>query len=181
MDNNLSFAESCDRTLLYSKIWLAANLPKIYYKKVYILGSWYGNMGLVLNYFNFKIDCIINVDNNSYYCKSNNILYKLAKFKINYKILNKNCNNIELHDADLIINTSTNDINSNKWFNNIKKDTLVAIQCRNNQKNDKNKNRPDSFNEFINSYKLTTLIYKGKLKFNSKDDYYSRYMLIGIK
>jgi len=177
----LSFDESCERTLLASKIWLVNHLPKNQYNRVYVLGSWYGNMGLIMDFMDIKIKQLINVDINKLYCRNNETIYKLANVNFSYKILNRNCNDLKFNHADLIINTSTNDIKTRNWFDHIPHGCTVAIQCRNNQDPEFQMDRPDTLREFLKWYKLSKTLYTGAFKLNEDDEHYSRYMKIGIK
>lgn len=181
MEPNISFAESCDHDLLVSKYWLCKNLPNKKYKNIFVLGSWYGNMGLVLRYAGIDFDCLYNIDTNPFYCTRNRVIYELAKFDRPYKILNSDCNKIDYSNADLVINTSTNDIKHHKWFEKIPKKCLIAIQCRNNQKEITDKDRPDSYSEFLDLFELGKILYKGKINLTNPTETYSRYMIIGKK
>ena len=50
--------------LIASKVWLLQELEKIQrnFTSVYILGSWYGNLSILLAKSNIKYDHIVNVD-----------------------------------------------------------------------------------------------------------------------
>lgn len=181
MSSDLSFAGSCEKDLIKSKVWLCRHLPRRTYGRIYVLGSWYGNFGLILRGMNFNFKHIINVDSNQRYCDINKKIYKLANFDRPYTILNKDCNKIEFKNPDLIINTSTNDIQSHKWFNNIPAGCLVALQCRNNQSTDSQKDRPDTFSQFDKLFKFKKTIYQGKLALENNEENYYRYTIIGIK
>lgn len=180
--SDLSFGGSCEHDLLISKLWLCRHLPKQHYNKVYVLGSWYGNMGFLLNYAGVDYDKIINVDSNPGYCSANETLYKLAGFDQPYEIICKDCNHLNYDDADLVINTSTNDIKSSDWLDSVPVGRVVAAQCRNNQSDHPDKARPDSFQEFLNDYRsLNHVLYHGKLALNNNEESYLRYMIIGTR
>lgn len=181
MSSDLSFAGSCEFDLIKSKYWLCWHLPRRNYGRIYVLGSWYGNLGLILRGMNFKFKHIINVEQNSKYCKDNELVYKLADFDVPYTVLNKDCNKIDYNAPDLVINTSTNDIKGHDWFERIPSGCTVALQCRNNQLDSDQKNRPDSFSEFTQQFKFKKLIYRGKLDLKNTEELYQRYTVIGIK
>jgi len=182
MSNDLSFSGSCEHSLIASKVWLFKHLPNITYKKVYVLGSWYGNMGLILGLLGLDFKSIVNVETNEKYCKDNKKIYQLAGFDIPYRILHADCNKINYDDADLVINTSTNDIKTHEWLRNVPKGCTVAIQCRNEQPYAKSMDRPNDFEDFLKLYDLGKVIYKGKMNMRDADNPpYSRYMLIGTK
>lgn len=179
MDETLSFGESCERTLIASKVWLVNHLPRRRYGKVYVLGSWYGNMGLVMQWMGVRMGEIINVDTNPRYCRDNGTIYQLAGFGTPFRILNSDGNTLDMGDADLVINTSTNDIETHGWFSRIPSGCTVAIQCRNHQGGAPRKDRPDSYGEFEELYKLSETLYRGRLPLNEDGELYSRYMIIG--
>lgn len=181
MSSDLSFSGSCEHDLILSKFWLAKNLPKKHYNKIYVLGSWYGNMGLILKFLNFDFESIVNIDENKRYCLDNQKIYKLTKFDRPYKILNRNCNKVDYSDADLIINCSINDIKKDIWFDQIPHNCLVAIQCRNNQPFAFEKDRPNNFNDFQNMFEFNHKIYEGKIPLQNAEELYQRYMIIGYK
>lgn len=179
MSDDLSFSGSCERDLLLSKIWLANHLPKRRFGKVYVLGSWYGNIGLIFRLLGVDFDSICNVDVNSYYCKANRVLYKLAGFDRPYEILNQNCNEVDYSDADLVVNVSSNDIQNSTWFDLIPADCLTVIQCRNNQLLRADTDRPASYQEFLDLFPMHRVVYKGQLPLKNSIEQYQRYMLIG--
>lgn len=181
MSSDLSFSGSCERDLLLSKFWLAKNLPHRSYNKIYVLGSWYGNMGLILKFLKFDFNLLVNIDTNSKYCQDNKTIYKIAKFGQPYKIINRNCNEIDYTDADLIINCSINDIKKDIWFDNIPSSCCIALQSRNNQPPSFQKDRPNSFNEFQQLFNFETIVYKGTLALKNYEEEYQRYMIIGYK
>lgn len=181
MSDDLSFAGSCERDLLASKIWLCNELPKNNFKSVYVLGSWYGNMGLTMRFIGIDFKKLYNVDTNKRYCSANQRLYKLAKFDRDYCVINNDCNSLNFDDAELVINTSTNDIKSTDWFDAIPHNCYVALQCRNKQPTLNYKSRPDSFKEFIGLYPLSKVHYTGVMPLGNIEGVYKRYMIIGRK
>jgi hypothetical protein len=181
VSGDLSFAGSIESDLTRSKVWLCENLPRKKFKHIYVLGSWYGNVGLIMNMLGFDFDCITNVDTDSEFCKKTQKLYKLAKFDKNYRIVNRDCNLLNYQDADLVINTSTNDIKYHDWFANIPPGCIVAVQCRNNQPMASNMDKPTVFDEFMTMFAMDKTICAGTLTLSNHDETYDRYMLIGIK
>lgn len=181
MSSDLSFAGSCEHDLIKSKVWLCQKLPRRRYRRIYVLGSWYGNFGLILRGINFPFNHIINIESNKAYCSANKKIYQFVDFDIPYTIINNDCNKVQYKDPDLIVNTSTNDIKGHNWFNNIPSGCLVAVQCRNNQSGNGQKNRPNSFNQFGKMFTFKKVIYKGKLNLQNNEEQYQRYTIIGIK
>lgn len=178
---DLSFSGSCESDLVKSKKWLCDNLPRRRWGTVYVLGSWYGNMGLIMRLSGIDFRRIVNVDTNPDYCDQNRLIYKLDGFDRPYRIINGDCNRVDLSDADLVINTSTNDITTHRWFKNIPQGATVAIQCRNNQQAAQRKDRPDDFAEFHDLFPLRIKHMSGRLPLKNSDEAYERYMVIGRK
>ena len=181
MSGNLDFSGSIEHDLTYSKVWLCQNLPRKKYKNVYVLGSWYGNTGIIMNFMGVDFDCVINVDTDKNYCEKTHTIYKLFGFDKKYKIVNKDCNLLDYYDADLVINTSTNDIKFHDWFAIIPPGCTVAIQCRNNQPLAADMNKPATFDEFMTMFYMKTSVCAGKLTLLNQDEAYDRYMIIGVK
>lgn len=181
MSRDLSFSGSCEKDLLLSKIWLQHHLPQRQWNKIYVLGSWYGNMGLILRWLGLDFGHLTNVDANKRYCIDTKKIYQLADFDRPYTVVQEDVNLLNYNDADLVINTSTNDIESDKWFRNIPQGTWVAIQCRNNQAAFEYADRPTNYKEFLRLFPIGTIHYSGRMKFKTPSESYERYMLIGQK
>lgn len=181
MSIDLSFAGSCDPDLTRSKAWLCQHLPCRTWKHVYVLGSWYGNLGLIMRWLGVDFDRLTNVDVNPGYCRSNLKLYQLAKFDRPCRIMRADCNSVDYSDADLVINTSTNDIPTHEWFSKILPGCWVAIQCRNNQSPGELMDRPATYSEFKRLFYMSSIEYAGKMSLRNQDGMYERYQLIGCK
>jgi hypothetical protein len=162
-------------------MWLCDNLPRKSWNQIYVLGSWYGNMGLILRWSGIDFDRITNIDMDPNYCQQNRQIYKIESFDRPYRIFNGDCNKVRLDDADLVINTSTNDIRTHDWFRHIPKGTTVAIQCRNNQPIANGMDRPATFKQFLNLIPLRHVLMSGKISLSNADEHYDRYMMIGRK
>lgn len=181
MSSDLSFAGSIEHDLTLGKLWLCKNLPRQKYNNVYVLGSWYGNIGLIMRYLGIHFDHITNIDGNQKYCAATKQIYKLANFDRPYKILNADCNKVDYSAADLVINTSTNDIKIDSWFDRIPTHCMVALQSRNNQAPVSIGEEPVNFSRFLRSYPLDITLYSGKMRLSNRQESYDRYMLIGYK
>ncbi len=181
MSMDLSFAGSCERDLTLSKLWLCTHLPRTRWGKVYVLGSWYGNVGLVMRMLGMHVDHLVNIDINPEFCEANHTLYELAKYDLPYEIRCEDSNHVSFDDADLVINTSTNDISSRGWLERISRGTVVALQCRNNQDLAGSRMRPNSLSEFMGFFHLSEILFKGALPLRNSQEAYQRYMVIGYR
>jgi hypothetical protein len=179
--NNLSGSFSKDLQL--SKVWLIEELSKIKnnFNSIYILGSWYGNLGLFLSASKISPGLIVNVDiDKDAIGKSKNLA---AKYGLkNIKHLQVDANNLNYKKAtksSAIINTSADDVPDRGWFENIPAGIIVAIQGRSNN--------PNSVNQFSNledlekQFPMSQTFYKGQITLTDPETDYQRFMIIGRK
>jgi hypothetical protein len=178
---DLSFSGSCERDLTLSKLWLCSHLPRARWGKVYVLGSWYGNVGLVMRMLGMRMDQLVNIDTNPDFCAANHKLYELAGYDLPYDIRCEDCNRVRFSDADLVINTSTNDIPNQGWLDNIPRGTVIALQCRNNQDIAGSKMRPNSLSDFMENFRLSEVMFRGTLPLRNRQEAYERYMVVGYR
>ena len=178
--NNLKGSFSKD--LVKSKTWLATELAKIRtdFKNVYVLGSWYGNLSLILfQEHKIKFQHLYNVDTNEDVLMQGEELAKSFGVAQDIDIIHKDANNIVYHAPSLIINTSVNNIPNAGWFENIPLGTLVVMQSRNQD--------PDGINhynsaaELAATYPLSRVLFCDKLRLQEKQGSYARFMVIGYK
>lgn len=178
--NNLT--DSFSKDLVKSKTWLAEELAKIRtdFKNVYVLGSWYGNLSLILfQEHKIKFQHLYNVDVNEDSLMQGEELAKSLGVAQDIDIVHKNANNVVYLAPSLIINTSVNNIENAGWFENIPAGTLVVMQSRN--KDPGAVNRYNSEGELSANYPLSDVLYMGKLRLHEKQGSYARFMVIGIK
>jgi hypothetical protein len=168
--------------LVFSKLWLMRELAKISpnISTMYILGSWYGNLALLLTrYPQIQVDKMINVDIDPEFLKgsedilnnagADNVEYMQADAnKLDYRQLNRN---------SVVVNTSLNDIKGTDWFENIPSGTLVAMQARDQVENEQFAGSADIEQKFP----LDQVLYSGSLGLEDPETEYTRFMVIGIK
>jgi hypothetical protein len=166
-----NLAGSFTKDLIFSKMWLINQVGKISktFNSIYILGSWYGNLSVLLMTDHFKFDKIINVDIDRSSLLSGQKLAK--KLGIDNKIepMVKDVNQLDYRQAQspsLVINTSVNDIEDRGWFDRIPKGTLVALQTR---------------DDSLDRYKFTKTLYQSKKELEDPEQKYIRVMKIGVK
>ena len=166
--------------LMASKIWLCDELKahdRKRFSTIYILGSWYGNMGFVLKRCGIKFQKIINVDKDRARIDFTEKLYK--KLNIRSDNVWADANTIDFSEADgrsLIICTSPQDIIYTRWFDSIPKGPLIAIQSRNNAELDN-----DSLVDFDSQFPMRQVLIVDERTYNDPETEYQRYMKIGIK
>ena len=172
---------SWSRDLVLSKLWLIRKLGSIKpnFGTIYILGSWYGNLSLLMLDRNLEFDRIINVDVDEAALHQGDIITgKLRDHRI--VAMCKDANDLDyrqLGNNGLVINTSCNNIPNNGWFENIPKGAMVALQGRDNDPG--SVNHHDDLEGFVDSYPLSSTTYSGRITLDDPETSYDRYMIIG--
>ena len=100
--------------------------------------------------------------------------------KWQFKALTQDCNIIVPDNVDLIINTSTEHFESLQWWNNIPQGTMVALQGA-DMIHDDHVYEFNNLNEFVDTFPLTTTLYRGSKKFQYPTWDFTRFMIIGEK
>jgi hypothetical protein len=171
--------------LVLSKLWLIREVSRINrsFATIYILGSWYGNLSiLLLQQHDITFDRIANVDTNVYELDTG---YRLAqRLDIDHKIIPvaKDANTLTysmMKSPGLVINTSAGNMQNSGWFANIPPGTLVAIQGR-----DPDPGAVYQFNstdELEDAFFMDRILYRGQLSLTDPETAYTRHMLIGIR
>ena len=171
--------------LIMSKLWLLYEVSRFRrnFDTIYILGSWYGNLSILLfEQHEIAFRRIANVDLRREKLETGE---KLAQqLGIDYKIIPmvKDANTLTysmMHQPGLVINTSAGNMQNSGWFANIPRGTMVAIQGRD----------PDpgaeyefsSADELTDMFYLDKILYKGGIPLEDPEIKYTRYMVVGIK
>lgn len=173
---------SISSDLNQSKFWLCRylqhlNLTKFDY--IYVLGCWYGSINFFLIKNNIKFDHIINIDKDRDKIKFVKNLIKQHNWADRIHAICQDVNNLTYQgNKILVINTSTNDIEGTDWLTNIPKNSVVALQGRDNQIES---NGIETIEKFDQSYPLQkTLALKTKQLLSVDDEPYHRFLKIGI-
>lgn len=159
---------------MQSKAWLFNNLPQLNKSsRILIIGSWIGFTSYCFYKAGFSKITEVDLD------KRLEAMTKLVNIE-NREFCHYTCdvNNLNrISQYDVIVNTSSEHILNNKWFDNIKVGATVIIQST-NLKMDDHPNTVDSVQELKSKYPLKHIHYADELVYNTT---YSRYMLIGEK
>jgi hypothetical protein len=169
-----------------SKIWLCEELEKLFESidRVWIYGGWYGVSAFLLqSRGRIKIGEIRSYDLDPQ-CEAVADMIN-ENWVINnwqFKAKTQDCNLLDLdwNGPDLVINTSTEHFESLDWWNSIPKGTTVALQG-NNMPHEDHHIYSSSLDEFIRTYPVSTLLYRGQKDFEYPTWKFSRFMLIGQK
>ena len=175
-----------------SKIWMRERLIEIMrgneyewwnLQKIAILGGWYGMSAFLLlsdPVMPVFIDHIRSYDIDPT-CEpiadmiNENWVFDSWKFKA----MTGDVDEIDFSDFDIIINTSTEHMSSNKWFDNLNNEQLIVIQS-NNMPHDDHIHTLNTLEEFEKEFPLNSL-YSGQLDFHYETWEFSRWMNIGTK
>ena len=173
-----------------SKIWAAEQLELVIKKldtgplRMYVLGGWYSLLHFILSVRkNIDIEYCRSVDLDpivSYNANKINNAWEIKDWKFRAYPFDANNVNYAQEKINCVINTSTEHFVNNSWFENIDKGTLVLLQG-NDLVIDDHVSRPDSLEQFVNLYPVTTLEFSGTMNFQFKNMSYNRHMIIGIK
>jgi hypothetical protein len=172
-------------SLNLERFWAIATLSQIKnnFNTIYILGSWYSNVALLLFMLNKYItfDQIINVDTNATALRVGQ--QRLAKLGLNNKTepMLKDANKLDyqqLGPSGLVINLSCHNISGLSWLNNIPNGTMVVLQARNCDPGAANQYK--NFKDFDRALPIAKTLYQNTLKLTDPDGPYEEYMKIGF-
>ena len=168
--------------LVFSKLWFIRELANIVKQvdTVYALGSWYGNLALLLDrYPRIQVGQVINVETDPKFLKgSKELLDKHGVDRVEYML--KDANELDyrqLGRRGVVVNTSLTDMPGTAWFENIPSGTLVAMQARDNDPGE----QFDGPEDILQKFPLSQVLYSGSLDLEDPETPYTRFMVIGIK
>jgi hypothetical protein len=170
----LTLQGSFDRSLIFDKLWILSELKKIkdQFSTIYILGSWYGNMSLLLVRSDIEFDHIINVDQDATVVKAGQRIAKKMGFSNRIEPMIADVNKLDYRQLDqdgLVINTSCHDIKNTGWFDHIPAGVMVALRSRTDVDDD------------LTNYKLNKLLYQGSIDLEDPETSYTSILKIGVK
>lgn len=186
--NNFNL-DSFSHGQIKSKIWLCHKLEKYLPSdsRLTILGCWYNILSFMLltrNPDNYSSITGIDIDSSAIEIANKiNDAFVIDKGIVNHVI--QDANNYSYEDTDVVINCSSEHMNSTQWFNNIPKGTLVCIQSSNVVDTEYPwlvTNPSPTIESFGLKYGLTKTYFIDTLPIRYKHGQgYDRYMLIGVK
>lgn len=182
--NSISLSGSFGSNLIENKFWAFTKLSEIKnnFDTIYILGSWYGNAGLLLSMDpRFEFDEIINVEKNKNMLKASDQFAKLQKDP-RIKSMHKDANRLDyrrLGPNGLVVNFSCTNIVGRDWFERIPSGTMILVSGRNNDPGAVHKF--NSLEEFSSTYPLTKILFSGQRTFEDPETEYDAYLVIGTK
>lgn len=184
-----SLEGSWTKDLVFSKLWVSRELQRIMQDQgideipvAYVIGSWYGNMSILLRRSGVNIGRIIDVERNTEWLELGHKIQQQMGLS-DIEPMNKDANELDyrqLGDPGLVINTSLNDVKDTRWFRNIPTGTLVVLQGRDSVAPG-TYHRYDDPKDILGQYPLNTVLYKGTLDLTDPETDYQRSMVIGKK
>lgn len=168
--------------LVFSKLWLIRKLSNIQPQidTMYVLGSWYGNLALLINrYPQVQVRKIINVETQAKFLRhSKRILDQTGADNVEY--MQADANDLDyrqLGPDGAVVNTSLTDMPGTDWFDNIPPGTVVVLQARDHDPGQKF----DSAADIEQKFPMSQVLYSGSLNLRDPETQYQRFMVIGIK
>ena len=171
---------SVSRDLMRSKLWLCKTLQELTLTKfdnIYILGSWYGALALIIKRLDFGYHNIYCVDSD----REKADYFANLVDQHNLQGIHSVCEPAEdLHYRGrdiLVVNTSTNDITGVAWLDQVPSGSVVAIQGRDNQAQS---NGIETLDDFDAEYPLEQTFVVDSITVSGVDgEAYRRFMMIG--
>ena len=182
--NTLKGSDSPNLNL--ERFWAIAELARIknQFDTVYILGSWYGNVALMLfmleRYIHF--DRIINDETNAKALRTGQERLQRLHLAGRTQAMLKDANRLnyqQLGNNGLVFNLSCHNIPGLEWLDRIPEGTMVVLQARNQDPGARNQYR--NFSQFDQALPLSQTLYQDTLRLTDTDGPYEQYMKIGIK
>ena len=165
---------SFESGLILNKLWLIHELKKIQdqFSTIYILGSWYGNMSILLAKNNIQYDHIVNVDRDAGVVRKAQRIARMLNIDDRIEPMVKDANRLDYRQLDrdgLVINTSCHDMENRGWFDHIPAGVLVALQSR------------DDVDHDLSAYDLSRTLYQGSRSAEDPETDYKSLLRIGVK
>ena len=170
----LTLQGSFESGLILNKLWLIHELRKIQdqFSTIYILGSWYGNMSILLVKNNIQYDHIVNVDKDAGVVRRAQHIARVLGIDDRIEPMVKDANRLDYRQLDqdgLVINCSCHDMENRGWFDHIPDGILVALQSR------------DDVDHDLSAYDLSETLYQGSRSAEDPETDYRSLLRIGVK
>ena len=179
----ITLAGSFTPDLVTSKTWLCSQLKKELGNRsagdIYILGAWYGNLGIFLQQAMIDFDRLIMVEINSRRLATARRLLEPLYRAGRLKLVLGRAEQIEYPNKRItVINTSTNDM-SRTWLQRVPPGTLTVMQGRDNLSNPRIET--ERAGVFYLKFPLENTVYWGQRRLRDPETRYTRFMKIGYK
>jgi hypothetical protein len=170
----LTLRGSFESGLILNKLWLIHELKKIQdqFSTIYILGSWYGNMSILLAKSQIQYDHIVNVDSDPPVVRGSQRIARAMGLDDRVEPMVQDANRLDYRQLDedgLVINTSCHDMENRGWFDHIPDGVMVALQSR------------DDVDHDLSDYDLSRTLYQGTRSAEDPETDYRSVLRIGVK
>lgn len=167
------------------KLWLLTTLNRLGlndFDNIYVLGSWYGSFGPYLLYKKLKFNTAYLIDIDPKNTEWTQRLNRQLGIEDTIIAVTQDCCQTEFRgDRILVVNTSTNDIPSTQWLDNVPLGSVVAIQGRDGQPNNTD-NLAQNLKSFDRRYPLAATLVLDTVELQGVDGKaYNRFMKIGLR
>jgi hypothetical protein len=168
--------------LVESKKWLCETLKKIVGDKsagkIYVPGSWYGNIGLYLQEQGINFDNLILIEKDDKLLDKSKEVLKSLFNDGKLTLMHTDAKDVGYEKPCTVINCSVNDM-GNDWFSKVPKNSLVCLQARNNLENPITKT--NKINDLDSMFPLSKTLYLKERLLKDPETEYNRYLKIGLK
>ena len=166
--------------LVESKTWLAEMLAKGLKGKnagtIYVLGSWYGNMGIFLQQAGVQFDKLVLVEpDEEALMRSKDLLQQIGD-EGKLILIHQKAEDAVYEKPGVVINTSCNETGP-VFLTKLPDNMLCLLQARNNNENTLFPTEDEE--DFIDYFPLEKVYYTGKKQLEDPKVNYVRYMKIG--
>jgi hypothetical protein len=166
--------------LVESKTWLAEMLAKGLKGKnagtIYVLGSWYGNMGIFLQQAGVKFDKLVLIEPNEKWLMHSKELLDTLNDEGKLVLIHQKAEDAVYEKPGVVINTSCNETGP-VFLTKLPDNMLCLLQARNNNENTLFPTEDEE--DFIDYFPLEKVYYTGKKQLEDPEVNYVRYMKIG--
>lgn len=172
---------SFTKDLLFSKFWLCnlvlaamKTAGRSRFNSIYVLGSWFGNMFLILKQHDIDFDRIVLVDKDRKCIETSRKIFSGMDSRLELIHGDANFLSYPTNGSDLlIINTSCNDMQeNNRWFRILPSGSMVALQSRDDL---------DTLSKMDQRFPLEATAFLGSRSFSDPEKDYQRLTKVGIK
>jgi len=165
---------SFDRGLVFNKLWMIHELAKIKdtFSTIYILGSWYANLSILLARSSISYQHIVNVDTDERRVRQGQDIARQMHVADRIESMVADANTVDYRQLDsngLVVNCSIHDMPNSGWFDHIPQGVMVALQSRTDVDHD------------IDSYALKPILYDGTWELEDPETEYTSLLRIGIR
>ena len=166
--------------LVESKTWLAKMLAKGLKGKnagtIYVLGSWYGNMGIFLEQAGVQFDKLVLVEPDEEALMRSKELLDTLNDQGKLILIHQKAEDIVYEKPGVVINTSCNETGP-VFLTKLPDNMLCLLQARNN--NEDSLFPTEQMEDFVDYFPLETVYYTGEKQLEDPEVNYVRFMKIG--